>query len=139
MHILKQAPLSFNVAFRANVMEMILQLFIYHNVTWDIFNEAISKQAIVCIKYTSLYCIILAKYFLVYQVILLKTYFAIHYAQSFYQPERVNFLCKRYIIFSYSYVMPFNILTKGKIIRTLLKLNTKEYLKVRHFIWLLEV
>ena len=74
MHILKPAPLSFNVAFRANVMEMILQLFIYHNVTWDIFNEAISKQAIVCIKYRSLYCIILAKYFLVYQVILLKIF-----------------------------------------------------------------
>ena len=70
MHILKQAPLSFNVAFRANVMEMILQLFIYHNVTWDIFNEAISKQAIVRIKYSSpYYCIILAKYFLVFQVI----------------------------------------------------------------------
>ena len=76
------------------------------------------------------------KEFIISQSLQLK---CLDYAQSFNQQERVNCLCKRYIIFSYSYVMSFNILTKGKIITALLKLNTKEYLKVRHFIWLLEV
>ena len=34
---------------------------------------------------------------------------------------------------------PLIFLRKVKVITTQLKLNTKEYLKVRHFIWLLEV
>ena len=107
-------------------MEIILQLFVYHKVTRDIFNEAISKHVIVFIKIWKLSLVSCLANFLYFSDIFIFAF------------SNIQFKCLSgnwYIISFFNYVMFKSTLTVWHELSKLVKKRRRNS-KVQHFYFL---